>query len=169
MSKMASLPASTRRSFVAVVVVAAVVFGPAIVDRALASMPQQISSDVPAGLAKEGPAASDDVLEAAVDLVDSPLADVPPQYAAEIGMPAGVRDVRVSSDGAVVGYVVEGAADEVAKEVDACFTARGWISVSLGGIEGRTYLKQEGCYTWALMTATQVGDSTSVVVRCQRR
>lgn len=96
-------------------------------------------------------------------------AQAPDTFMAEMGMPERARDVRVNEAGSVIGYVVEGRVDTVLERVDELMCAKGWKGVSLGDVTGSTYVKSDGTYEWALVTGTQVGADTSVVVRCIQR
>ncbi len=91
--------------------------------------------------------------------------EVPSAFISEIGFLDGARDVRVSDGGAVVGYVMEGDAQEVLEQLNRHMEAAGWAGVALGDRWGATYVKNEGACTWALASCTQVGAATSVVVR----
>ena len=77
--------------------------------------------------------------------------------------------MRVSDDGMVVGFAIDGEPDEAIASIDEIMETKGWTAVDLGGIDGKTYVKNEGLYTQVVMTTTQVGGSTSVVMRCMRR
>ena len=90
---------------------------------------------------------------------------VPRVFSDEIGMLPGARDVRVNEDGSVIGYLVEEDARTVFDAVSAAMEARGWSSVALGEEGAATFVKSGGHCTWALVTCTQTGAATSVVVR----
>ena len=109
---------------------------------------------------------------AALDRVDEFVAagnaDVPEEFSREIGFLPGASDIRVDATGSVVGYAVAGDAGEALDGLVAHMEARGWTAVSLGGVDGATFVKEGGSCTWALATCTQVDDATSVVVRCMR-
>ena len=93
-------------------------------------------------------------------------ADVPEAFADEIGFLPDARDIRVSSGGEVVGYVVPGSAESVFAQIAERMKANGWTEVPLGEeVEGATFVKSSGACTWALITCTQVGEDTSVVAR----
>ena len=161
-----------RRLAVAVVIAAAIVFAPLVADRilkeaGLVSPDAQVSSvggldawailegeDAEEVLARLEKAAEPDGLEA-----------VPSAFLDEVGILPEARDVRASGDGAVVGYVVDADVGDVLACVLEHMQARGWTGVSLGGVDGYTFLKGSGRYTWALATCTQVGNATSVVMR----
>lgn len=84
----------------------------------------------------------------------------------EVGFLAGAQDVRVSSTGDVVGYVVDEDCEEAFDRLCVHMEALGWTAIPLGAIEGATFVKSSGAITWALVTCTHAGDGTSVVVRC---
>jgi hypothetical protein len=112
------------------------------------------------------PDAALDEIEARLDGIAS---TAPVQFAEEVGLPTNARNVRVSDDGMVVGFSVDGEPDEAIASIDEIMETKGWTAVDLGGIDGKTYVKNEGLYTQVVMTTTQVGGSTSVVMRCMRR
>ena len=107
---------------------------------------------------------------AALGRIEGMLAESGPEAPAwfreEIGFLPGARDVRVSGDGDIIGYVVPGYAHDVFERLVENMEAAGWASVPLGGVEGATFVKSAGTCTWTLCTCTQVGSDTSVVVRC---
>jgi len=90
---------------------------------------------------------------------------VPEPFSSEIGLLPGARDIRASPQGDVVGYLVDGGSGEVLGEVSRYMEERGWTVVPLGGVQGATFVKSVGECTWALVTCTQVGAGTAVVVR----
>lgn len=100
------------------------------------------------------------------DAIEPDEADVPDGFADEVGFLPGARSVRASDGGAVVGYVVDGAADDVMGQLTAQMEGKGWTAVPLGEVEGATFMKSGGAFTWVLVTCTQAGSSTSVVARC---
>ena len=91
---------------------------------------------------------------------------LPRYFDEEIGLLPGALDVRVNSDGSIVGYVVDNAAENAHQLVSQHMEAAGWSEVNLGAVQGSTYLKDSGLCRWALATFTQVGSVTSVVYRC---
>ena len=108
-------------------------------------------------------------LDEVEDLLDGIASTVPMRFAEEAGLPSGARDVRVSDDGTVVGFAVDSEPDEAIASINEIMETKGWTAIDLGGIDGETYVKNEGPYAQVVMTATQVGGSTSVVMRCMRR
>lgn len=99
------------------------------------------------------------------ELAEAGSADVPQAFAEEVGFLPDARDIRANGDGSVVGYTVpHGSADTLDLLAEQMETA-GWTTVSLGEVEGATFVKESGACRWALATCTQVGSSTSVVVR----
>ena len=99
------------------------------------------------------------------ELASAGAADVPDAFAEEVGFLPGARDVRVSGDGSVVGYVVSQSCSDALDLIAEQMETGGWTAVSLGRVEGATFIKPEGVHRWALITCTQVDASTSVVVR----
>ena len=102
-------------------------------------------------------------------VADAEGADVPEAFASEVGLLSGARNVRADATGEVVGYEVSGNAADAADRLAKHMKERGWSAVSLGGLDGATFVKAGGELAWALATCTQVADSTTVVVRCMRR
>lgn len=100
------------------------------------------------------------------ELVASDGYELPEAFADEVGCLPGARDVRVSGEGTVVGYVVDDDARSVCDRLTAQMEAAGWSAVPLAGEVGATYVKEDGRYTWVLATCTQAGEATSVVMRC---
>lgn len=107
-------------------------------------------------------------LEDAAEVGLSVHAKLPEALQREVGVPDGARDVRVA-DGGVFGYVVDVPPAQAMDQLTSHLALRGWSGVPLGGLDGATFVKEGGTCTWALATCTQVGDVTSVVVRCMLR
>ena len=99
----------------------------------------------------------------------STKAVLPPEFAREISLPLGCRDLRVDASGTVVSCIVDSESEAVADAVSKRMEERGWREVSLGSVEGATYVKDEGSCAWALVTCAQAGDATAVVYRCVYR
>lgn len=99
------------------------------------------------------------------ELAEAKGASIPQVFSEEVGFLPDACDIRANADGSVVGYAVpHDCADALDLLVEQMETA-GWATVSLGEVEGATFMKREGSCHWALATCTQVGSSTSVVVR----
>ena len=96
-------------------------------------------------------------------------AQPPAAFAREVGLPADCRNVHVDASGTVVGCTVAGTAEDAAAGVRERMTSLGWAEVGLGAVEGATYVKEGGTYSWVLVTCTQVGDATTIVYRCVAR
>lgn len=94
------------------------------------------------------------------------MAVVPDAFDDEIGLPAKYRDLRVSENGTVIGYVVDSPSETAAGDVRSRMAQGGWREVPLGSVEGATYVKDGGKCGWTLVTCTQVGSATHVVYRC---
>ena len=105
-------------------------------------------------------------LERIEELAESTDAQVPDAFAREIGFPPGAADIRVDETGTVVGYSVAEDADCALDGLKEHMESLGWTAVPLGGEKGATFVKSSGACTWALATCTQIGDGTSVVMRC---
>ena len=152
-------------------IVALVVFGPIAFDNLSGAaaggdaQPEPISKV----LRESGATSPFTTLDRVEALADSALAWPSMQFCDEVGLPAEARDVRVSAGGSVVGFVVDGDVADVLEAVDSTLQSKGWTAVELGAVDGSTYVKTGGSYSWALVTGTQVGESVSVVVRCMRR
>ena len=99
------------------------------------------------------------------ELAMAGAADVPDVFTDEVGLLPGAHDVRVNCDGSIVGYVVSQNCSDALDLIAEQMETGGWTAVSLSGIEGATFIKSEGACRWALVVCTQVGSSTSVVVR----
>lgn len=82
----------------------------------------------------------------------------------ELAVPLDAHELRATSDGAVVGYVLSADASTAFSRADAAMRQAGWTGYALGGIAGATYRKADGALHWALLSCTQVGDATSVVI-----
>ena len=89
--------------------------------------------------------------------------DLPRVFAAEVGVPAGARDVR--SMGNVVGYVIDDDVVPTFKRVVACLEGNDWLGAPFGGTVGAVFSKEGGMLSWAIVTCTRVSSATSVVVR----
>lgn len=83
----------------------------------------------------------------------------------EVGMPHAYRDFRASDDGTVASCLVDAPSGSVSDDVLLQMIGKGWSDIPLGSIEGATYVKAGGRYTWMLVTCTQVGEATNVVYR----
>ena len=94
---------------------------------------------------------------------------LPSYFEQEIGLPAGVRDVRVNDDGSVVGYVMDESPPTAFKRLCSHMEDAGWTEVPLGSILGATFVKAGGSCTWALASCVEVGCSTSIAIRCVAR
>lgn len=170
MTQAVSSTIQRRRLVLAVVIVVAIVFGPATIGLVL---PEQTAgenahafSEFSFGLDAGTP---EEVLDEIEARLDGATSTAPVQFTDEVGLPSGAQDVRVSDDGTVVGFSVDGESDEAIASIDEIMETKGWTAIDLGGIDGKTYLKNEGPYSQVVMTATQVGGSTSIVMRCMRR
>ena len=94
-------------------------------------------------------------------------ADVqPPQdFEREIGLPLTCRSIRVDEANKVVSCVADGDSDDVLASETRRMQERGWRAITLGAVEGATFVKADGSLAWCLVTCTQVGPSTSIVYR----
>lgn len=94
---------------------------------------------------------------------------LPEFFQEEIGLLKGARDVRANGAGSVVGFMVDDTEDGTFESLRAHMLQKGWSEVSLGSVDGATFVKDGGACTWALVTCTQVGQATGVVFRCVAR
>lgn len=161
-----------RRLAAATVLVVVIVFSPIAIDSAFRTAKAEEGGAVSAGasgLDVQALIEGRDALAVLEELEDAARADgleaVSPAFLDEIGFLPNARDIRVSAGGAIVGYVVDVDVEEALASLLLRMRFRGWAGVSLGGVEGYTFLKGSGQYTWVLATCTQVGDATSVVMR----
>lgn len=125
----------------------------------------------PAGFTARVLSQHEDPVEAllALEAATAPDGAAPPAFEREIGLPAGCRDIRSAQDGSVVGYTVDCDSARALREVGSLMAQRGWTEVPLGQAQGASFLKRDGELGWAVVTCTQVGASTSVVVRSAPR
>ena len=100
------------------------------------------------------------------DVATAEDAQLPAAFVREIGLLPDARDLRVIEAGPIVGYTVDEDATVVLDQLVEHMESMGWTAVSLGDIDGATFIKSAGNCTWALVTCTQVGFATAVVVRC---
>ena len=170
MTQAGSSAIQSRRLVLAIAIVAAIVFCPAVIGLVL---PERTTGESERAHSSFSFAQDASTPDAALDEIEARLSgDVstaPVQFAEEAGLPSGARDVRVSDDGMVVGFSIDGEPDETITSIDEIMEAKGWTAVDLGGIDGKTYVKNEGLYAQVVMKATQVVGSTSVVMRCESR
>ncbi len=170
MTQTGSSAIQNRRLVLAIVIVVIIVFCPVAIGFVLPEQTTEESVQAHPTFSfvqdASTPDAALDEIEARLDGVAS---TAPVQFVEEVSLPSNARDVRVSDDGMVVGFSVDGEPDEAIATIDEIMEAKGWTAVDLGGIDGKTYVKNEGLYAQVVMTATQVGGSTSIVMRCVRR
>lgn len=122
--------------------------------------------DIRDALGADDPLAALEHLE---EQAESAAGELPEPFAQEVGALPGAYDVRSTPAGDVVGYVVDMPAGEASAALAAMEEERGWTPVPLGGLEGFTFVKEEGECVWVLATCDQVGGSTSVTMRCRYR
>ncbi len=91
---------------------------------------------------------------------------VPSWFAQELFPLDGARDVRVSAEGSVVGFVVPSGEESSMARFREELQQVGWTEAETG-IEGcSVFVKGEGTCRWAMISCIPVGDATSVVARC---
>lgn len=92
---------------------------------------------------------------------------VPAWFSRELWVPDGARDVRVSATEDVAGFTVPSSSSgSVFEDIRAALEERGWTASPTGVAGCAVFGKKEGECRWALATCIQVGDATSVVIRC---
>ena len=170
MTEAVSSTIQRRRLVLAIAIVAVIVFSPAAIGLVLPEQTMEEGVEARSAFSFGRDASTPDVaLDEIEARLDGAVSIVPAQFAEEAGLPPDVRDVRVSDDGMVIGFAIDGETDEAVASVDEFMETKGWTAIDLGGIDGKTYVKNEGPYSQVVMTATQVGGSTSIVMRCMRR
>lgn len=164
-------PVGRRRAVKAVLLVAVVIAAAPVADAALQAggavqAPEAAVAGLDATSVMQAPGA-EGVLENLERLADAGAVQsaVPEAIEREVGFPPGARDVRVGASGQVVGYLVDGDPAPALAQLEERLGSRGWTAVPLGGLDGATFLKEDGEYTWALATCTQSGSATCVVIR----
>lgn len=168
MSRLLGISVQGRRLAASTVIVGAIVFGPMVVDAALDKQEEHSPPEVEADLSFQMVGGDwESALANVESKLDAMSASAPEDFREEIGVPPNAHDLRVSGDGSVVGYALDGEASAASQLIESNMKTKGWSMVELGGIEGATYLKETGRFRWALVTATQIGDTTSIVVRCR--
>ena len=120
------------------------------------------------GLEMEGAADPFAVLSKIEQKASNHQGRMPAEVVEEMGVLPGASELKADAGNDVVGYVVAGDAESISREVDRMMVERGWAGVDLGLLDGATYMKDEGEFRWALVSCTQVGSKTSVVVRFAR-
>ncbi|MDO4290911.1 MAG: hypothetical protein Q4C41_06760 [Eggerthellaceae bacterium] len=94
--------------------------------------------------------------------------EAPSWFVDEVLSLEGACGVMALDDWSVVGFSTEETADEALARRTQEMQGKGWFGYE-SGIEGVvTFTKGEGACTWAMLSCTQVGDETSVVVRVRR-
>lgn len=94
--------------------------------------------------------------------------EIPDWFVGEVLSLEGTRSVMALDDWSVVGFSTEETADEALARRTQEMQEKGWFGYE-SGVEGVvTFTKGEGTCTWAMLSCTQVGDETSVVVRVRR-
>ena len=137
-----------------------------ILDEEAAAQPANVGLDARAII---GDGNMDGFIERVQKVVTPASADLPSAFAREVGLPFGYRDLRVDSSGTIVSCVMDSMPDAAADVVGKRMAEAGWREVTLGSVEGATYVKDSGSCAWVLVTCTQVGDATTVVYRCVYR
>lgn len=114
-----------------------------------------------------GSEASPSDAEAALDAVGRQLDSYEVGAAPlDVPLPEGARDLMSSAGGDVLGCMVDGLEEQQVMEMmQHRMEQAGWQCVPLGGVSGATFVKADGALPWYVVTATESGDSVSVVYR----
>lgn len=70
----------------------------------------------------------------------------------------------VANDGSTVGFSFDGSAKEACEYMTTCLGEKGWTVIESGSDAVLTFAKGTGAYRWIGMSATEVGQTTSVVL-----
>lgn len=168
--RVAAVPVEWRRLLAAAAIVVCIVLAVPAAD-AFLHRSGVVDAGAPIVLDAEAIIAGKDVdevvsrLEQAANQV-AEASGLPGWFQEEVGLLPDARDVRLSNDATVIGYVVDADCQEVLDDLCAHMASRGWTNVPLGQLDGATFVKDSGRCTWVLATCTQVQSSTSVVMRC---
>ena len=170
MTQTVSSAIQNKRLVLAIAIAVVIVFSPAAIGLVLPeqTMEEGVQARYAFSFGRDA-STPDVVLDEIETQLDRTASAIPEQFAEEAGLPSDARDVRVSDDGTVVGFAVDSEPDEAIASINEIMETKGWTAIDLGGIDGETYVKNEGPYAQVVMTATQVGGSTSVVMRCMCR
>ena len=94
------------------------------------------------------------------------LEAVPQWFAQELFPLDGMRDIRVSADGGVIGFVASSDEEAALDRFRAELQQGGWVESETGVEECSVFMKGGGTCRWAMVSCIPAGDATSVVVRC---
>lgn len=72
-----------------------------------------------------------------------------------------------NSDYSVLSYEVPGLPDDALSQVSEILEGRGWIDSGYGSSFAKTFTKEEGRCRWAMASASQTSEGTTVVLRLQ--
>lgn len=146
-------------------IAAGIVFAAPAVDSAFRAAGVEPGGNKPVGFDASDMLDGGDAVDALIRIEEA-LGETngPPEWLENEGcLLPGARDVRLS--GSVAGYVVDKRESDAFAEITAHMEAKGWTSVPLGGVSGATFVRESDAGAWMLVTCTQVGTATSVVVR----
>lgn len=94
------------------------------------------------------------------------LALLPEGFQEEVLPLAGREDVRVSGQGAVVGFLERTGAATAFAALSAELEGAGWTPVQSGRDDCGSFVKDSGRFTWLFVSCVWTGEATSVVVSC---
>lgn len=90
-----------------------------------------------------------------------------PEVFAEECLDVSWRDgVMVVPDGPLVGFIGEGAPQDLFAAVSSELCGKGWTLLESGSGTQATFVKDEGLYRWAYVSCAEVPGATNVVIQC---
>lgn len=99
------------------------------------------------------------------DRLDSWEDRVSETYALELFDANGYQDVCVSEDQQVVGFSTDMTAEETFSQISEILTSKGWRAVPSGSSVMASFEKEDGRYSWALVSCVQMSEGCSAVIQ----
>lgn len=160
-----------RRAVRAVFILAAVLFCVVAVDGVLEAVPGSVARESAVALA-QGPSESSNG-EDTRELFDAFGSSVPDAASAEtvereLFSLADKKDVRMTDEGDVVGFVVDDDADVAFERLSRELEEKGWSRIEGGHAGAAGFAKDGGECVLCTVSCLNVAGSTSVVVQCVR-
>lgn len=90
---------------------------------------------------------------------------VPAWFAEELFALSDMREVMANDAWTVVGFTLTGSAEQAFDEVSSRLAEKGWQGLESGVSGITTFFKEGGAVQWVMVSCTQVGEETSVVLR----
>ena len=150
------------RAFVACAILAAVVFAPVVLDRALGLLEEQWAAVQALEKLSTFTAAYAD--DDASFVEDGESGTALPDGFEDVGL-SFASDVSLVSDGEhLIGAVISEDSETVFNELSADLIAAGWIAVESGMDGVGSFVRGEGTYTWLALACYGVGEITGVVI-----